>query len=120
MSNKDDRHSELLAETFHGDWTGGPAGDFARRAAQHARRHRGRRQALLFAGAATGLAAAIMFSVHRPVPAALARATQDPAPAYEVISDDDLIAGVRDRPVLVLPQENGTKKIVLLADKTDS
>jgi hypothetical protein len=36
------------------------------------------------------------------------------ARGYEIISDDELVAELPDEAILVLPQENGTRKIVLL------
>ena len=110
----------MLAETFHGDWAAGSARDFARRAALHARRRRGLRQAILGAGTIAGLAAVLFIVLHRPATDRLAPPPGKVAPAYEIISDDDFIALLRDRPALVLPQENGTKKIVLLAGETAS
>ena len=62
---------------------------------------------------------AVLLVLRKPAPiappVAMTGSVPTAAPAgYEIISDEELIATLRDRPLLVLPQENGTKKIVLL------
>lgn len=37
-----------------------------------------------------------------------------PNRGYEVLSDDELLAQVRDRPLLALRKENGTRHIIVL------
>lgn len=54
----------------------------------------------------------------RSSPAAVSASSTSVAkitPAYEIISDIEFEALMRDRPVLILPQQDGTQKIVVLA-----
>ncbi len=37
------------------------------------------------------------------------------SPGYEIVSDEEFFALLRDRPLLVLPEEKGAKKFVVLA-----
>jgi len=85
----------------------------AKRAAAHARRRRALKRASLTLTVAAAMIAAIAVGRRARLPSAFAPAPIAPA-AYEVISDDELVALLHDRPLLVLPQENGAKKIVLL------
>lgn len=130
-SNKSDPRAHLVAETFHADWTTGPAAVFARRAAAHARTRRIVRRIVLAGSAAAALALAFSISTHRtptasrPAPAvstavplsatapriSLAQKT----PAYEIISDTEFETLLRDRPLLILPREPEGRRIVLLA-----
>ncbi len=88
----------------------------ARRAAAHARLRLRTRQAATGAVAAAAIAvtATLLFPWRQPSPLPIAPIATVAKPAYEIISDDELLATLRDRPLLVLPQENGGKKIVLL------
>lgn len=115
-------HEQLFTEVFHEDWTGGPAADFARAAAASVRRRRAGRRTLASTAALAVVAAAFVFAPGRrsaasrlppPSPASVTPARVAP-PAYEIISDEEFVAEVSDRPLLVLPQEDGTKKVVLL------
>jgi hypothetical protein len=113
MNNRPDDRTQLLAETLHGEWATGPAAAMAQRAAAHARR----RRVLRSATAATTLvavAAALFFAARRPAPPPVVPVATVAKPAYEIISDEEFLATMRDRPLLVLPQENGPKKFVLL------
>lgn len=113
MSDLPNRRAQLLADTLHGDWAGGPAAGMARRAAAHARNRRAVKTAVLTFAAAAALGAMVFVSNQKHGPMA-----SPPAPAahlgYEIISDDELVAQVHDRPLLVLTEKNGSKKIVLL------
>jgi hypothetical protein len=121
MSKHEDNESKLLADVFHDDWQNGPAGGFARRAAARARCQSRVRHALPVA-AACALAVAIGLIVKR----------EHPAPSlpdeggvqqkisgrgYDVISDEELLTQLRDRPLLVVRKENGTREFVLLANE---
>ena len=117
MTKKREQQEKLLAETFHGDWSEGASAGFARTAAAAARRRHRTRRALVASGAAAGMAAAVLVSLFHRTNAPIEKfPTTKTRPAYEIISDDELIARVQDRPLLVLPQENGTKQIVMLGD----
>lgn len=112
--NKHDQE-KLLAETFHGDWSSGPAAAFAQRAAREARRSRNLRSALTFSAAAAGVAIALFFT-SRPLspPLPSSNAIVKTGPAFEIISDDELIAQLKDRPLLVQSRPDGSREIVLL------
>lgn len=115
MNKQDDQESRLLAETFQTDWETGPTAGYARAAAAYARRRHRFRSALVAAGTTAGLAAVLAFALlHRPAPLRLAPAVAKAAPAYEIISDDELLAQLHDRPLLAMRQANGTRKFVLL------
>jgi hypothetical protein len=114
MNNRADHRDTLLAEVFHDDWETGPASRFARAAAASAR-HRRLRRTLGAAAATTGLVAVLMFvALRRPVSQPAAPIHPMAGRGYEIISDDELLARLPGLPVLVLPQPNGGKKIVLL------
>ncbi len=120
MNDSSDPRTKLLVEALHGDWADGPAAAMARRAAAHARQRRAAGRTLATLGAVATLVAAILVAQSRrtPAPAPIATHPLPPAvathPGYEIISDDELVALLRDRPLLVLPEQNGEKKIVLL------
>lgn len=115
MNKKPDRREQLLAELFHANWTEGPTGNFARLAAAHARRRRFARRSLAGIGAAAAILALLFLaSVRRsPSPQAVNVPTKATA-GYEIISDDELLAQLHDRPLLAVREENGTRKFVLL------
>jgi hypothetical protein len=114
MDKKDHEREKMLAELFHDNWADGPAGEFARTAAALARRRRGNRRAFAATGIAAGIAA-VLISIHqRPAPTPEPAAPAKIAPAYEIISDDELLARLPDRSLLVLRRENGSREFVLL------
>jgi len=105
--------SNSSAELFHDDWAEGRASHFARHAAAYARRRRIRRTCV--AGVAAILAMTLLLEMARhpagaKSPAALAAVT----PAYEIISDDELLLKLHDRPLLVTQGKTGARKIVVL------
>lgn len=114
MNKKPDQREQLLAELFHSDWAEGPAGNFARLAAAQARRQRLVRRGLAGACTAAVVAFLLLASVHRPGPAQNVAAPTKATAGYEIISDDELLARLHDRPLLAVRQENGTRKFVLL------
>ena len=121
MSDEHDKHAKLLADTFHENWNAGPAATFARAAAAHARRRRRTRASLAVAGAAAAVAAGLFFSLRiQPTPEA-AHLAPPPLLAtnhgYEIISDDELLKLLRDRPILILEKGGDTREIVLLANR---
>lgn len=122
MSEHNDPRTRLVAETFHDDWATGPASAFARAAAAHARRRRAVRRILATtAVAAAALLALLSFASRRvaprnppaiiPVSPALASRV---SPAFEIISDDELFATLRTRPLLVLPNEPADRRYVVV------
>ena len=114
MNNRADHREKLLAEVFHDDWETGPASRFARAAAASAR-HRRLRRTLGAAAVTTGVVAVLTFvALRRPVPPPAAPSHPTAARGYDIISDDELLARLPNLPVLVLPQPDGGKKIVLL------
>lgn len=127
MSEKPDPRTRLVAETFHDDWTTGPASTFARAAAAHARRRRAIRRTLATTAAAVAVLIAVFtFAPRRVVPNPPPPMTPPPlvlaskiSPAYEIISDDELFATLRTRPLLVLPNEPADRRYVVL-NRTDA
>jgi hypothetical protein len=128
MNNRPDRKAELLAETFHGDWMGGRAGDFARAAARHGRRRRQLHRAVTVLAASAAVFAAGFVALHHSTsPSAAVAAPRVsvptatppaiPARGYEIISDDELLAQLRDRPVLVVRKQDGRREIVVLENE---
>lgn len=115
MNEPPNPHTRLLAETFHNDWATGPARAMALRAAAQVRRRRLIRRSALAGAASCVVLAWIMFA-NRPrstptvAPVAVAPAT----PAFEIITDEQLFAELRDRSLLVLPNEKNGPRIVLL------
>ena len=127
MNEKPDPRARLVAETFNDDWGAGPAAGFALAAAALARRRR-RLHRTLYVGSAVALAVAsavFLQRVRTPVAAPIATAAPDLpvrvaelaskfSPAFEVISDEQLFAELRGRPLLILPQSPDGRRIVLL------
>jgi hypothetical protein len=115
MNSRRDRETRLLAGVFHGEWTQGAPATFAHAAAALARRRcRLRVLALGSAGLAVATALALaLFSAHANR-APLAPRT---AKGYAIISDDQLLSELRDRPLLVVKKENGTREFVLLENE---
>jgi hypothetical protein len=124
MNKRDQNEARLLADTLHPDWDA-IGGSAARAAARSARRHRRMRVVGVGAGVVAAVAVLAMALSRtqghvpvspRPVAAVTASATPRHSPGYEVISDDELLSALKDQPVLVVKQPNGTREIVLLAN----
>jgi len=126
MSRKPDPKSRLIAELFHDDWVNGSTSRLALEAASHVRRRRSLRRAFM-AAALTPCALYVAFLVARfgdlSGVKAIAQAPPERAvgaPAgpghkgYEIISDDELIADLRDRPLLVLGSLETGRQLVLI------
>ncbi len=114
MIPKPDNREKLIAETYHGDWCTGPAATFARNAARSARRRRTLRIALpISAVAALLFAATFAIPTQREPTRPASTSVSLPAPivplsgssAYEIISDTELLALVRDRPLLLIQND---------------
>jgi hypothetical protein len=116
MNNRPDRDSKLLTGAFHDDWADGPAAGFARVAAAHVRRRRALRRTVVVASAAAAAFVATFVARQSPRAPALSRITPAPKAVYEIISDDELIAQLRDRPLLVVRKPDGTKEIRLIEE----
>lgn len=118
MNNRHDKYTRLLAETFHESWETGAPADFARAAAKLARRRRAARRAARAAGAiaVVGVAALIVLQKDKlsPPSAPVAKAVV-PKPGYEILSDAELLAQVRNQPLLAVKREDGTQQIIVLA-----
>ncbi len=129
MSEKPDPRTRLVADTLGDDWTTGPASGYAVKAASHARRRRAARRGIVAAAGATMAALAIVVATsirqrgtsidpgpEKSVGAAqIATVTPEKKPpAYEIISDAELMVALADRSVLILPQVQGGPKIVVL------
>jgi hypothetical protein len=116
MIERPDHRTKLLADTVHGDWLEGPVADFARQAAAHARRRRRLRRTAQAAGViACFIAGGLALYFRVPPPSHRHTTLQESKTrAYEIISDDELLAQLHDRPLLALKKENGTHEFVFL------
>jgi hypothetical protein len=115
MNEKPDFRTRLIADLFHDDWADGPMAAAALRAAGCARRRRARQRLVLTAGTVAGMAALLLVTlVHPGSRPARVPAAAPSAPGYQVISDDELLAEVSDRPLLALREPNGVRQIVVL------
>lgn len=120
MDKRDPRSARLIAEALHDDWAEGRPAEFARRAAAHARSRRRVRQL-----AATGTALALIaitVTVWRS--ASSTPATQTPrviaissSRGYEIISDAELLAQVRDLPLVAVARPDGRREIQVLPNE---
>jgi hypothetical protein len=118
MTDENDRHARLLAEVFQDDWEKGPARHVALRAAAYARRRRRLRRATAAGGLMLMVALLSFLALpgHTKAPEPVAPVTRaSDSPAYEIISDDEFVALLGTRPVLILPQQNGSTRVVLVA-----
>jgi hypothetical protein len=115
MNDKGNQRTKLIAELFHGEWSDGTAAEYARKAASLARTRRARRRTVWTTVA--GMAAAGLFVWTHPAPKnTLSPPPTARTPAYEVISDDELLADLHDRPLLVLRNKNGDRQFVMLSN----
>jgi hypothetical protein len=115
MNERPDFRTRLLADLFQDDWNEGPAAAASRDAAAWGRRRRSRRRLLLTAGTAGGMAALLLLSLIHPGAVSVKRAGAAPsAPAYQIVSDDELLADVSDRPLLALHEPGGARRILVL------
>lgn len=109
------KREHLLKDTL-GDNEGA---SFARAAAAHARRRRAGKQAGLAVGVSCALAGAFVVTrppTAQPSPVAIA---QPPAPMFEIISDQELLAQLKDQPVLILKDQTGITDVVFLANESE-
>jgi hypothetical protein len=105
---------KLLLDLYHPDCPSGQAPTLARTAAAHARKRR--RQKKVGAAIACALLLTISATVHIYQPSAPQQiASARTAPAYEIISDAELLSLVEDRPLLVVLNENGSSQIASFA-----
>jgi hypothetical protein len=114
MNRNRDRDTRLLAEAFHAEWATGPAAAFARTAAAAARRRRALRHTFGATAAAIAIGAFTFLATRHPTVQPSAEKSAALKRGYEIISDDELLAQLRDRPLLVVTKENGEKEFVLL------
>jgi hypothetical protein len=109
MNKKD----QLLAETL-GD---GDGESFAGIAAAHARRRltvkRYSLPAIVLVAMVTALTA-----TRQPTSKSQPAAVHAPVPSLEIISDEELLAQLRDEPVLILKDGAGIAGVVFLADSS--
>jgi hypothetical protein len=121
MNNRNDQHAKLLAETFQGDWETGQSAAFARVAAKAVRRRQLARSSLRVGGAIVAIGAAMFVAREKSLPSPRIQPPQAVAQdrGYEIISDEELLAQVRDRPLLALKKANGTREIVVLESGSD-
>jgi hypothetical protein len=107
-------HDDLLAETL-GD---GDGANFARRAAAHTRRRRTVSKLALAGVAATAVVVAVLgFLRPSPESPVSVKAVQS---TVEIISDEELLAELKNESVLILKNGTGISGIVFLADSGHS
>lgn len=109
------KREHLLAETL-GDNEGA---SFARAAAAHARRRRAVKQAGLAAGLSCALAIAFVLTRPPAIQPSPIAAVHSPAPTLEIISDQELLAQLKDQPVLILKDQTGITGVVFLANEPE-
>jgi hypothetical protein len=130
----------LLADAFHPNWASGAPLEFARAAAKAARQRRAARRSVAgFAAAAALLLLALAVSrpgssASRPArtitetppsesgeaeaaASASARVPASGTRGYEIISDEELLAQVRDRTLLAVTRADGRRAIVVLPNE---
>jgi hypothetical protein len=120
----------LLADAYHEDWTAGPAGALATHAARTVRGRRTIRRMVVTAAAGVLLASSawwFSFSPERVAPPSArpvgsSRSVSSaqagiPPRGYEIISDAELMAYLRDQPAMILTGADGQKKVILLDDQ---
>jgi hypothetical protein len=105
------RKEQLLAETIGAD-----GAEFARLAATHVRRRRALRRAVGTVAAIVGALAVGLFVnwQARPLPVKMDPVTHAPAPALEIISDQELEAQLKGQSVLILKDGNRITGVVFL------
>ncbi len=118
-NSRSERETELLADLFHENWDTGKAVYYARQAAVLVRRRRLVKTSLA-ATALVTLLAALFWPVVRERSIPRERMAKDPAPVqrnYEIITTDQLLNQLRDRPILVVKEGRAGKKVILLGQK---
>ena len=116
MTDRAEQRQALLTSILDEDWAQGRASGFARRAARYARR-RQRARAALAGATLVALVAASFFVSREGRGTGGSSATRENAPrGYEIISDDQLLAELHDRPLLVMQSANGAREFVLLQE----
>jgi hypothetical protein len=105
------RKEQLLDETIGAD-----GAEFARLAATHARRRRALRRAVGTVAAIAGALAVGLFVTwqSRSQPVKIGTVIQAPAPALEIISDQELEAQLKGQSVLILKDDNRITGVVFL------
>src|SRR5262249_599745 len=115
MNERRHRESKLFAETFHPAWSDGETAQFARTAAARARLRRGLRRAATIAGAAALVIAVGIMIAARKSSVSMTVVRQTAAPrAFDLVSDDEFLVQLRDRPLLVVKTRDGGNQFVLL------
>jgi hypothetical protein len=116
MSKRRDERQKLLADTLDGDWSSGSPAKMAARAAAKARRRYTTHRYIGVVSSAAALLVIALLSRHFqsseknvPVGADIART---PPRAYTIISDQELMDS--PAPLLILSDEHGGRKIVLV------
>lgn len=118
MNDPSDKHTKLLADAFHDDWNAGSAVEFARSAAAHARRRRRVQHRLSAASVATAVVVMGLLALHRRAaePRPPSSAPMPIARSYEIISDEELLSQLRDRPLLMIRSPDGAHAFIPLGN----
>ena len=118
MNDSRNHEDRLIADVFHDDWDKGAAAQFARVAATTARKRRTRRQTVIASTTSAAMLAAAVIAFYprtrpaQPLPAS--KHQPNPARNYEIISDAELLATMRDRSVVMVTRSNGSGEFVLV------
>lgn len=118
MNNKrSEREAELIADLFHEDWAEGKMAGYARRAAAGTRRRRILKNSLA-ATALVALCALFLYPLVRQrssPPEGKTSARFIPLQRdFEIISTEELLSQLRDRPLLVIDEGQNQKRVILL------
>lgn len=111
MKNDPELKERLLADTFAQDWNDGPAAELVRAAASAVRRRRRRPAMIVLTVASFALAIGMFFPPGKP-----GRAANPPGrrPAYELASDEELLAHLKVQPTLLIKHADGTVELRFL------
>lgn len=117
----------LLADAYYENWTAGPARALAAHAAHTVRQRRTIRQFTATAATVALLASGawwLSFSPERLAPSSARPVSsprsvssaqpETPPRGYEIISDAELMAYLRDQPAMILTGADGQKKVIWL------
>ncbi|CAN5606835.1 hypothetical protein BH18VER1_BH18VER1_21800 [soil metagenome] len=116
MRRRTSSRAQLVANLFHDDWDYGVAAKYARIAAARARRARRIRRSVGATGVVLLLGSVALIFLKPPsdVPEVISRTAVDTQPrGYEILSTDELLTQLHDRPLLVF-EEAGEAQAVLL------
>ena len=117
MTNREHQEAKLVTDLFHTQWNEGSVAACARRAAAHARHRHTIRKSFIVAACVVLGGGMTFFSVFHWLAARseipLPRFTENTR-GYDIISDDELVAQLNDRPLLLVRRDSNSREIVIL------